>query len=83
MKMNKTVSSIVQDLLEKGQITAEDALVLLKAESNKPCCLNTQSAPCTPIYPAGPPLYPNYPQVWYTNGTTENTQSLNDNFTSK
>jgi hypothetical protein len=52
-----TVSSIVQSLLEKGHITAEEALVLLKAE------LNRTTYPITPIMPYSPPIpsLPNLP----------------------
>ena len=93
--MEKTVSSIVQALLEKGHITAEEALVLLKAELNKPCCPTIQ--PIAPYNPApwtnpySPPFspyvgdpMPNIPQVWYgTVSTGTVNQNLNDNFTTK
>jgi hypothetical protein len=86
-----TVSSIVQGLLEKGHITAEEALVLLKAELNKPCYPVIPVAPYNPPSPYSPPLqpyvgdpvFPSQPQVWYTTSGTGGKQSLNDNFTSK
>ena len=94
--MEKTVSSIVQDLLEKGHITAEEALVLLKAELNKPCCPIIQPiAPYNPpspwTNPYNPPFSPyvgdpnpGIPQVWYgTVSTGTGNAKLNDNFTSK
>jgi hypothetical protein len=94
MKVKMTVSSIVQKLLEQGHITAEEALVLLKAELNKPCCPVVPIAPYTqpnpyspPFQPyVGDPVFPSQPQVWYTaggHGTTGGHQTLNDNFTSK
>lgn len=84
-----TVSSIVQGLLEKGHITAEEALVLLKAELNKPCCPVIPVAPYNPPSPYSPPFYvgdpvfPSQPQIWYTAFGTGGKQSLNDNLTSK
>jgi hypothetical protein len=93
--MEKTVSSIVQDLLEKGHITAEEALVLLKAELNKPCCPTIPIAPYNPpspwTNPYNPPFSPyvgdpnpGIPQVWYgTVSTGTGNANLNDNFTSK
>ena len=86
-----TVSSIVQGLLEKGHITAEEALVLLKAELNKPCCPVIPVAPYNPPSPYSPPFHPyigdpippNQPQLWYTTTDTGGKQTLNDNLTSK
>ncbi len=91
LKVEKTVSSIVQSLLEKGHITAEEALVLLKAELNKPCCPTIPIAPYNPPSPYSPPfqpyvgdpVFPNQPHVWYTVSGTGGKQSLTDNFTSK
>lgn len=90
--MEKTVTSIVQELLEKGHITAEEALVLLKAELNKPCCPVFPIAPYNPPSPYNPPFqpyvgdpFPGQPQIWYSSGTSNPRPSstLNDNFTSK
>lgn len=89
-----TVSSIVQGLLEKGHITAEEALILLKAELNKPCCpITIPVAPYNPPSPYNPPfqpyvgdpIYPNQPQVWYSSGIGNPgpSSTLNDNFTGK
>lgn len=91
-----TVSSIVQELLEKGHITAEKALVLLKAELNKPNCPVIPLAPYNPHNPPNPhippfqpyvgdPIFPNQPQIWYSSGTGDprGIGTLNDNFTSK
>jgi hypothetical protein len=89
-----TVSSIVQGLLEKGHITAEEAMVLLKAELNKPCFPTFPAMPYSPPYPnlpfvphVGDPI-PRKDQIWYssgTGGTSENVyrETLNDNLTSK
>lgn len=81
-----TVSSIVQRLLEKGHITAEEALVLLKAKLNKPCCPVFPVAPYNPPSPYNPPFQPyvgdpltnpsyppSYPQIWYSNGTNSDS----------
>ena len=89
--MTMTVSSIVQGLLDKGHITAEEALVLLKAEINKPCCPIIPAAPYTPPSPYSPPfqpyvgdpVFPNQPQIWYTTAGTGGKQTLNDNLTNK
>jgi hypothetical protein len=87
-----TVSSIVQGLLEKGHITAEEAVILLKAEINKPCCpinpfipVAPYNPPSNPFKPYCDPTFPNAPQIWYTSGTgnTGPNSTLNDNLTSK
>ena len=87
-----TVSSIVQGLLEKGHITAEEALVLLKAELNKTCCPITPVVPYNPPIPlpqnpfnpyVGDPVFPNQPKIWYTSGTHNPGSTINDNLTNK
>lgn len=89
MKMEMTVSSIVQGLLERGHITAEEALVLLKAELNKPCCPVIPVAPYNPPIPYSPPfhvgdpVFPSQPRIWYTTPGTSEKQSSNVNLTSK
>jgi hypothetical protein len=82
-----TVSSIVQDLLEKRHITTSEAMVLLKAVVNSSCC-NFQNCLCKSTAP--PHTYPNTPGTWYTStanhdGTyrSDHDKTLNDNFTSK
>ena len=91
--MEKTVSSIVQSLLERGHITAEEALILLKAELNKSCCPAIPITPYTQPNPYNPsfiphigdPILPTQPLIWYTTGTnsTNINQSLDDNSTDK
>jgi hypothetical protein len=85
-----TVSSIVQGLLEKGHITAEEAVILLKAEINRTTCPITPIMPYSPPMPSLPnppfsPTCPSAPQIWYTSGTgnTGPNSTLNDNLTSK
>lgn len=92
-----TVSSIVQRLLEENHITAEEAIIFLKAELGKQCCSVTTPimpvAPYSPPSPYNPPLHPlrvgdtlpNQPQIWYSSGTGKPGPSctLNDNFTGK
>lgn len=82
-----TVTSIVQKLLEQRHITAEEALVLLKADVR-----TTQYCPVAPLAPYHPYTPPPLasPGIWYStpittglNGTGESPQTLNDNFTSK
>ena len=97
--IKETVSSIVQGLLERGHITAEEALVLLKAELNRTTCPispimpynppipNLPSLPNPPFSPTcpGSPTFPTGPQIWYSSGTNNlgHSGTLNDNFTSK
>lgn len=92
MQQNKmTVSSIVQKLLEQGNITAEEALVLLKAEvrTTSGCPV----APLAPYHPYNPTPQPSAPPgIWYSTpittgptstGGTHTHQTINDNFTGK
>jgi hypothetical protein len=76
-----TVTEIVQKLLDKGHITAEEAVILLKAEidANKPVVtFPEQIYPTYPTYPTYPysptvsPNYPKFPEVWYQSGTAGN-----------
>lgn len=91
MQQNKmTVSSIVQKLLEQGHITAEEALVLLKAEiRNTPCCPTISPQPLSRpqewINPYRVGDVPPYGAPWFSSGTGNPGPSgtLNDNFTSK
>lgn len=88
--MEMTVSSIVQGLLERGHITAEEALVLLKAALNKPCCPVLPVAPYNPPIPYSPPfhvgdpVFPSPPRLWYTTPSTGvNPVTSGVNLTSK
>jgi hypothetical protein len=88
--IKETVSSIVQGLLERGHITAEEALVLLKAELNRTTCPIAPIMPYNPPIPSLPnppfsPTCPSAPQIWYTSGTGNMgpNGTLHDNFTSK
>ncbi len=56
--MNKTVTEIVERLLGNGSITAEEAVVLLKAELN-----GNQGITYIPYNPT--PFYPNPPDWTY------------------
>ena len=77
--MSKTVTSIVQDLLDKGHITAEEAVILLKAEIETQ---DTHTAPYTPTYPVPDFNQPYKPQeFWYT--TSTGTGEYIDTFTNQ
>lgn len=72
-----TVTEIVQKLLDKGYINAEQALILLKAEihSNNPIITYPQQICPENPNPYNQPYYPvvyptTYPQIWC--GTTSN-----------
>lgn len=81
-----TVTEIVQKLLEKGHISAEEAIILLKAEIGS--TKQNVQYPTYPDYPYNPPtinpILPYQPQIWYgTAGQTGPIGNLNDNFTQK
>jgi len=60
----KTVTEIVQRLLDEGHISAEEAVIILQAEVNKsyPVYIPTQQ----PL-PYSPPFKPG--DIWYTTST--------------
>lgn len=77
------VTDIVQKLLDKGYINAEEALVLLKSESACKCMCNSVISYPSPNRPYAEPdsFPPSKPQIWYTtqSHTSESTENLSKN----
>lgn len=81
-----TITDIVQNLLEKGHITAKEALILLKAEIYTSPQLINNLRECIKLYHIGsipPQISPH--SIWFTNNSTTEPfyESLNYIFTSK
>lgn len=66
----KTVTEIVQRLLDERHITAEEAIIILQAEVNKnqPFYIPSTMPSIQPYYP---PFKPG--DVWYSTSSTVNT----------
>jgi hypothetical protein len=80
-----TITNIVQNLLDKGHITAEEAIILLKAEidSNKSLKHSPVFSDLPWVNPAEPvqfppSTYPTHNPVWYTTSPYCNTNTTND-----
>jgi len=76
--MDKTVTEIVQGLLDKGYISAKDAITLLKAEANKNNFIQPYIQPYIPNIPNPPNPWGNQP--YYTTSTDPiecNKQQIN------
>jgi len=67
-----TVTEIVQELLDNNMITAEAAIVLLKAESEAKANKKFNTTPLQPFQPIGvpniTPVEPGHP-FWYSSTT--------------
>ena len=75
-----TKAEIVQELLENGSVTAEQAVVLLTPDF--PLYTQPYHNPPT-IEPNLPPNYPNNPNSPWFVTNCNHTGGLNDNFTTK
>ena len=69
----KTVTEIVQRLLDERHITAEEAVILLQAEVNRNQPFYIPSMPT--IQPYSPPYKPG--DLWYTTSSTSPGTTVN------